>query len=244
MSAIETRKALLVLFHIAVVAMGLPSSSDAMAQQTVKGGRGAALGAPCPPEASTAHSFPEGTAITVLALHPSDVNVGSKIAGLLPLAGYGGFRLMEGCWFEGAMVDVYGQHQGFTRAAIRPTPPPAPRPPVEPTHLDAPVGSGPVPTTPGQCQVTRIARLGSRLVGGDFGMGVSIVFKNGIGLVDYAPNPVIVQQQAGDVVTVCLVSLPTNCPPGDDRGKTYSVYDHRQQATYTMADSSHMCGGA
>jgi hypothetical protein len=45
-------------------------------------------------------------------------------------------------------------------------------------------------------------------------------------------------------VRVCLVSVPQNCPPGDDRGKVYSVLNHRTHETWSEGDSEHECGGA
>jgi hypothetical protein len=49
---------------------------------------------------------------------------------------------------------------------------------------------------------------------------------------------------AGDQVRLCLVSLPGNCPPGDDRGKNYSVTSKKNQKSFNGIDSWHLCGGA
>ena len=46
------------------------------------------------------------------------------------------------------------------------------------------------------------------------------------------------------LVLVCLVALPQDCPPGDDRGKTYAAANLRTLGAWSAADSEHMCGGA
>jgi uncharacterized protein YecT (DUF1311 family) len=48
----------------------------------------------------------------------------------------------------------------------------------------------------------------------------------------------------GDRVRVCLTSLPQDCPPGDDRGKQYSVLNYKNQLSFNGVDSWHTCGGA
>jgi hypothetical protein len=48
----------------------------------------------------------------------------------------------------------------------------------------------------------------------------------------------------GDKVSLCLQSLPKDCPPGDDRGKVYQVTNHKNKKTFTGVDSWHLCGGA
>lgn len=49
---------------------------------------------------------------------------------------------------------------------------------------------------------------------------------------------------AGNPVQLCLVSLPEGCPPGDDRGKEYSLLDRRTGFSGVYIDSWHLCGGA
>ena len=48
----------------------------------------------------------------------------------------------------------------------------------------------------------------------------------------------------GNPVQLCLVSLPTDCPPGDERGKEYSLLDRRTGFSGVYVDSWHLCGGA
>ena len=48
----------------------------------------------------------------------------------------------------------------------------------------------------------------------------------------------------GDVVRVCLVSIPRPCPPGDKRGRVYKTTNLRTHGEWTLPDSEHSCGGA
>ena len=50
--------------------------------------------------------------------------------------------------------------------------------------------------------------------------------------------------RVGDKITLCLTSLPPECPPGDDRGKVYSAVDLRTKGKWELPDAEHMCGGA
>jgi hypothetical protein len=52
------------------------------------------------------------------------------------------------------------------------------------------------------------------------------------------------ESRPGDRVSMCLVSIPKDCPPGDDRGRTYKATNKRTGHTWTLPDSEHMCGGA
>lgn len=48
----------------------------------------------------------------------------------------------------------------------------------------------------------------------------------------------------GAIVELCLLEFPTDCPPGDDRGKVYSLLDYRTGFKDDVVDSWHLCGGA
>lgn len=48
----------------------------------------------------------------------------------------------------------------------------------------------------------------------------------------------------GDKVKVCLIELPEDCPPGDDRGKTYAITNYKNKHTFTGTPDWHSCGGA
>ncbi len=98
------------------------------------------------------------------------------------------------------------------------------------------------------CSDTTVQSISSRLADGDGrpipNMGSQIVFANGISVVDYETPKVVERERTGDKVQVCLVAVPKNCPPGDERGKVYRVFDYGQKAAYEMGDSQHVCGGA
>ncbi|PWB89887.1 hypothetical protein C5688_13690 [Methylocystis sp. MitZ-2018] len=100
-----------------------------------------------------------------------------------------------------------------------------------------------VPRRVGQCVETEIASLGSRLEGvPDSGSAIS--YANGIVGVSYDVVEAVRRAQVGDKVTLCLVSVPSDCPKGDDRGKVYSAVNKRTGQGWSLPDASHMCGGA
>ncbi len=61
--------------------------------------------------------------------------------------------------------------------------------------------------------------------------------------ISYDTIPEIHRSQVGDAVKLCLVSLPEDCPPGDDRGKVYSATNLRTGESWEARDSQHSCGG-
>jgi hypothetical protein len=100
-----------------------------------------------------------------------------------------------------------------------------------------------LPKKVGDCVNTTIKSVGTRLDGvPDSGSAVS--FANGGYQVGYDRVPAIEQSKRGDPVSMCLVSVPQNCPKGDDRGRTYRTTNQRTHQSWTLADSSHSCGGA
>lgn len=98
----------------------------------------------------------------------------------------------------------------------------------------------------GQCQETRIVGVGPRLqlVEGEPPQGTSVIFHNAVRQVSYDPIPGIWESRVGDLARVCLVSVPSRCPVGDDRGRVYRATNLRTGARWTLPDSSHACGGA
>lgn len=107
----------------------------------------------------------------------------------------------------------------------------------------------PLPTAPGQCTQTSIAKTSTRLVDGSTnkpipGSGSTVNFVNGGYLVSYDTVAAITASRAGDPVTVCLVSVPKNCPPGDTRGAVYKVTNGRTRGSWTLPNAEHSCGGA
>jgi uncharacterized protein len=100
-----------------------------------------------------------------------------------------------------------------------------------------------LPRTPGACSLSRIIEVGTRLEGGP-GSGSLVVEANGAEQVSYDQIPAADRSRVGDVALVCLIDLPHNCPPGDDRGKVYGVANLRTLGSWSMPDSEHLCGGA
>jgi len=107
-----------------------------------------------------------------------------------------------------------------------------------------------LPVQVGQCTFTRIASISGR-----FGplkpprdkfdsSGIAITFDDGGAQVSYDYVRDIAQSRVGDQVLLCLVSIPQDCPPGDDRGKFYSGTNLRTKGSWVLPDSQHMCGGA
>jgi hypothetical protein len=107
-----------------------------------------------------------------------------------------------------------------------------------------------LPVRVGDCTYTKITSITGRLSedikppsdGIDTGSAVS--FADGGGLVSYDYLPDIAQSRVGDQVLLCLVSIPTGCPPGDERGRFYSATNVRTKGSWLLPDSQHMCGGA
>lgn len=100
-----------------------------------------------------------------------------------------------------------------------------------------------VPTKPGRCVATSIKEITSRLEGAP-DSGSAIIYANGIYGVSYDMIPEITKSKVGDKVELCLVSLPEDCPKGDDRGKIYAAFNFRNQSYWELPDAEHMCGGA
>jgi hypothetical protein len=99
-----------------------------------------------------------------------------------------------------------------------------------------------LPTEVGECSETTIEDIGYRL--GDPDSGSAISYANGGGQVSYDTIPEIHRSRVGDEVKLCLVSVPEDCPPGDDRGKVYSATNLRTGESWEAPDSQHSCGGA
>lgn len=103
--------------------------------------------------------------------------------------------------------------------------------------------AAPLPTKIGQCAMTTIKHVGTRL-DGVADSGDAVDYANGGYQVDYSTIKGLKGSRAGDPVQLCLTSLPENCPPGDDRGKSYKATNLRTHQSWTAFDSEHMCGGA
>lgn len=105
------------------------------------------------------------------------------------------------------------------------------------------VATATVPANVGDCVDTTITETGPRLEGVP-DSGSAVVYANGKSQVSYDMIEGITHSQVGDSVRLCLVSVPENCPPGDDRGRVYSATNTRTGESWSAPDSQHMCGGA
>lgn len=102
-----------------------------------------------------------------------------------------------------------------------------------------------LPTRVGACTASSISEIGGRLEGDDnFESGTSVFFADGGSQVSYDKEWGIIRSKIGDPVRICLVSIPKDCPPGDDRGKVYRTTNLRTGERWELSDSQHMCGGA
>ena len=72
---------------------------------------------------------------------------------------------------------------------------------------------GPVPRKVGQCVRTEISER-SRLEGAP-DSGSAVAYANGVTGVSYDVVAALRRSRVGDPVTLCLISIPRNCPPGD-----------------------------
>jgi len=108
----------------------------------------------------------------------------------------------------------------------------------------------PLPAAIGQCSVTHIATLTTRL--GDDPLatasadgGAAATFVNGGSAVSYERDPGLAASTVGDPAVLCLMSIPRDCPEGDLRGRVYYGVDlNFESAWWVLPDSEHLCGGA
>jgi hypothetical protein len=100
-----------------------------------------------------------------------------------------------------------------------------------------------LPPKVGQCVTTSIKSVGSRLENAP-GSGSAVEYANGGYGVSYDTVPGIERSRRGDPIRLCLKSLPTDCPKGDNRGKEYRATNLRTHQSWTLPDSEHSCGGA
>jgi len=104
-------------------------------------------------------------------------------------------------------------------------------------------GADLLPTKPGQCEMTRVKDVTTRLEG-VADSGSAIEYTNTGYQVSYDQIPGIDHSRPGDPIKLCLISIPQNCPPGDNRGRQYKATNLRTHESWQAADAEHMCGGA
>jgi hypothetical protein len=106
-----------------------------------------------------------------------------------------------------------------------------------------------LPQKIGECSVTRIKEISTRLVNSTTGArvpgsGSAVSFRNGGYQVSYNDEEEISRSRVGDRVRMCLVTIPEGCPRGDTRGLRYTTTNLRTGEQWTLPDSQHSCGGA
>jgi uncharacterized protein len=123
--------------------------------------------------------------------------------------------------------------------------------PAAPAAVQQPQGprppDQPLPTKVGKCAATTIALIADRFgnsVGADPQGGTAVWFANTGFQVSYEKVEAIIKSAIGDPVEICLVELPKNCPPGDERGKIYQTKNLRTGEQWSLPDAQHSCGGA
>jgi len=103
-------------------------------------------------------------------------------------------------------------------------------------------GAGSLPTEIGGCAETTIKEVTTRL--GTPGSSTVVQYANGLIQISYETIAPATRSKPGDKANVCLVSVPENCPPGDDRGKVYKATNLRTNESWEAPDSQQSCGGA
>jgi hypothetical protein len=78
----------------------------------------------------------------------------------------------------------------------------------------------------------------------DVDQGVAITFGNKGEQYSHDTPPAVRPSKVGDKVTMCLISIPTGCPAGDNRGRVYRVTNLRTKGAWSLPDDIHRCGGA
>ena len=106
-----------------------------------------------------------------------------------------------------------------------------------------------MPKRVGQCVTTTVRKVETRLTDGAanrpvLGSGSAIEFEDGGYQVSYDQERAVDRSRPGDPVQLCLVAVPENCPPGDERGRMYRATNLRTHGAWTLPDSEHSCGGA
>lgn len=107
----------------------------------------------------------------------------------------------------------------------------------------APTVQSSLPNQVGVCVSTTVRSVGTRLDNTP-GSGSAVTFTNGGYQVSYDTVAAVENSRAGDQITMCLVSIPKDCPPGDDRGREYKATNLRTGESWILPDSEHGCGGA
>lgn len=107
-----------------------------------------------------------------------------------------------------------------------------------------------LPTKVGECTEATITELsdywGKKLSARkqEIDQGVAIGSATREGQYSHESYPAVVQSKVGDKVKMCLISIPSKCPPGDNRGRVYKTTNLRTNQSWSLPDDIHSCGGA
>ena len=108
-----------------------------------------------------------------------------------------------------------------------------------------------IPTHVAQCTFTKIAAITTRFgdelkppASNSDSSGSAVGYANGGRQISYEYVAPLAESRIGDEVLVCLVSMPKDCRPGDERGRVYSATNLRTKGSWLLPDAQHMCGGA
>lgn len=87
---------------------------------------------------------------------------------------------------------------------------------------------------------------GEVIVGMEHNLGFYVISVDGMSETENADKYMYNTEDfaEGDEVNVCLDSIPDDCPPGDDRGKTYTITNYKNDKSFTGTPDWHSCGGA
>lgn len=119
-----------------------------------------------------------------------------------------------------------------------------PEPPLLPSEGGS---NGGLPQQVGQCASTTVATITDRFgddVRANPDSGSAVTFANGGTQVSYDKVDALIESEVGDPVLMCLIFIPQDCPPGDERGRVYTTTNLRTQQSWSLPDSQHSCGGA
>jgi hypothetical protein len=104
----------------------------------------------------------------------------------------------------------------------------------------------------GTCYDTKVKRTGGRfhwndtppLITDGNDDDIAVEYVDGQYMMQWGFNFRVSQWRKGDPVRLCVIGLPENCPPGDDRGVEYRARNNRTGESWVGFDSAHLCGGA
>lgn len=104
-----------------------------------------------------------------------------------------------------------------------------------------------LPMQLGACAATRIksitTRFGEPVSDSNEDEGTALSFDNGGYQISYERGDLGAARK-GDRVVMCLMSIPRDCPEGDERGRAYYTLDPRIMQQWVLPDAQHLCGGA